>query len=494
MLRETWYKVKFHLFEFEGDKVVFDIYRGRPYLIEPPDKAVLRMRVPIDEARTIRQLGVQFSEEIIRNSIQKLKGWGLLLREGEPLPDRPQEPDYTKITHLELNIAEDCNIRCTYCCVGQGSFGADQNNGRFRANMSWDVTRRSIDLLFEESLDSPGVHIRFFGGEPMMNWAIIQKSVHYAEEKAHQTGKGVSFSIVTNGTLLHEQVINFMKAHNFSVQISLDGTKEMHDAFRVGIDGKGTYEKATACVPQLLEALGPENVHARATLTHFNPDALVAFDHLRGLGFTNPRIKPVTGHDPAYGMTVKDYYHINEIYGSLAKNLLESDLDEVANYINLFFNDYIPVLMSGQARKPPCGAARNMIGVSTDGTILPCTDMVGKDHTSLWLGDINTGLQREKKQQFLNIVDVDNKDGCRKCWARYLCGGACASVELGNEGGLEQNAGLECIWIRHVIELSLWLYVKMLNERPELFYELYGSNAKILLGPLAEVFAINERS
>jgi len=494
MVQEAWNKVKLHLFEFEGDMIVFDIYRGRPYLIEPADKAVLQMRVPIGEARAIRQLGVQFSEEAVRNSIQKLKDWGLLLPVGDPLPDQPQEPDYPEITHLELNIAEDCNIRCIYCCVGQGSFGVDQSSDRMRAKMSWDVARRSIDLLFEESLDSPGVHIRFFGGEPMMNWAVIQKGVLYAEEKAHQTGKGVSFSIVTNGILLHEQVINFMKEHNFSVQISIDGTQKMHDAFRVGIDGKGTYEKATAYVPQLLEALGPENVRARATITHFNPDGLEAFDHLRGLGFTNPRIKPVTGHDPAYGMTVKDYLHVNKIYGVLAKHLLESDPDEVAIYINLFFNDYMPVLMSGQARKPPCGAARQMIGASTDGTILPCTDMVARDHEALWLGDVFTGLQRDRKHKFLEIVDVDNKIGCRKCWARYLCGGACASVELGNEGGLEQNAGRECIWIRHVIELSLWLYVKMLNERPELFYDLYGNSAKSVLGPLAEVFAIDERS
>ena len=489
MVEKVWNKVKFHLFEFAGDLVAFDIQRGRPHLIDPVDRAVLRMRSPIDQARALRQLGAQFSSDSIRDTIRKLKDWYLILPEDEPLPGKPLEPDYPEITHLELNIAEDCNIRCTYCCVGQGGFGADKGNGRMRGKMSWDIARRAIDLLLEESLDSPEVHIRFFGGEPMMNWAIIQKGVLYTERKAQQLGKKVSFSIVTNGTLLSDYVINFMKEHNFSVQISIDGTPEMHDAFRLGIDGKGTYEQATAYVPQLLDALGPNYVQARATVTHFNPEVMEAFEHLQELGFTNPRIKPVTGHDPPYSMTADDYLYINEVYSELANRLISSEPEEAAQYINLFFNDYMPLLMSGQARKPPCGAARQMIGVSTDGSILPCTDMVGNDNDLIQLGDIETGFRRDKKQQFLDIVDVDKKIGCRKCWARYLCGGACASIELANEGGLERNAGLECIWIRHVIELSIWLYLKMLDERPELIYELYGGSTNIDLGPLVEVFA-----
>lgn len=484
-----WNKVKIHLFELDGDSIVLDIFRARPYLIEPVDMAVLRMRAPIEEVRAIRQLGMRFSTEAVRAAIQKLRRWNLLIPEGEALPGHPQEPEYPEVTHLELNIAEDCNIRCSYCCVGQGGFSADQDNGRGRGNMNWDVARRSIELLFEESLDARGVHVRFFGGEPLMNWAIIEKSVLYAKEKAQQTGKRVSFSIVTNGTLINEQIIEFMKEHNIGVQISIDGTPEMHDAFRVGIDGKGTHEKASQYVPQLLEVLGPDRVNVRATITHFKPDVLESFGYLRGLGFTNLRIKPVTGHDPAYGMTVKDYQRVNEAYSVMARRVLESDPSQAGQYIEPF-NDYIPLLMSGQARKPPCGAARQMIGVSTAGDVLPCTDMVARDHEALWLGDVYTGLRRDKKQQFLELVDVDRKIGCRKCWACYICGGACASVELSNEGGLEHNAGLECIWIRHIIELSIWLYAKMLAERPALFYELYGSGTKNNLAALTEVFAV----
>jgi len=483
-----WEKVKTHVFEFDGDIIAFDIHRSRPYLIDSVDKAMLRLRPPIDESHTIQQLDAHFSVEAINASIQKLRNWRLLIPVGEALPDKPKESAYPKVTHLELNIAEDCNLRCAYCCVGQGGFGADKNNGRTRGKMDWEIVRRSIDLLFKESLDAPEVHIRFFGGEPLMNWQIIEQSVYFAEEKANQCGKRVNFSIVTNGVLLDKHIIEFMGEHNFWVQVSIDGTPQMHDAFRLDVNGQGSYAQATKNIRLLLETLTPKNVHARGTITHLKPDVLEAFDHLRGLGFIAPELRPVTGHNPNYGMTIDDYLRYNEGLSVLARRLLESKPGEAGQY-KAIFTPYLTLLTSKATRRPPCGAGRNMIGVSIDGSILPCTDMVGKDQEALQFGDVNSGLRGDTKQHFLEIVDVENKIGCRNCWARYLCCGACASVELGNEGGLDRNAGLECIWIRHVIELSIWLYVKMCAERPDLFYELYERDFKVDWGPLAEIIS-----
>jgi uncharacterized protein len=486
----TWNKVKMHIFEFEDDIVVFDIYRSRPHLIEEVDRAVLRLRAPIDEERAILQLEAQYeySVEQVRHSIRKLQSLHLLVPEDQALPSRPREAEYPEVSFLELNIAEDCNIRCSYCCVGQGGFGADKGNGRERGVMDWDTARKAIDLLFIESLDSPEVHIRFFGGEPMMNWPIIQKGVLYGEEKARQAGKTISFSTVTNGTLLSDYVINFMNDHNFWVQISIDGTPEMHNAYRVDVNHQGTYESATAHVPELIQIMGPDSLQGRGTVTHFDPDIEKAFDHLRGLGFDAPEVRPVTGHEGSYAMTVEDYLNYNEGASQLARRLLNSSASEARHYMALF-NSYMSLLISGQSRRPPCGAGRNMIGVSADGGIFPCTDMIGKKNDVIQFGDINTGFRRDKKEEFLKVVDVDNKIGCRKCWARYICSGACASVELSNEGGLERNAGVECIWIRHVVELTLWLYVRMLRDRPDMFYEIYAQESKIDLGPLVDIFA-----
>ena len=489
MFADGWKKVPLHIFEFEGDRIALDVNRGRPYLIGSTDQAVLSMAEPIRETEAIFRLKEQFSPEAIRASIINLAKRQLLYLPDQPLPPIPVPRDYPEINAIELNISEDCNLRCVYCCVGQGGFGADRGNGRHRNLMTWEIARQSIDMLFDESPSATEVHIRFFGGEPLLNWPVIVQSVHYAEKQADRAEKKVGFSIVINGTLLNENIIQFLHEHHFWVQISIDGTPEMHDACRLDAQGEGSYRRAVAFVPDLLHKLGPENVHARGTITHHVPDMLKAFNHLQELGFRAPELRPVTGHNQVFGLTIQDYHHFNQAADQLAKMALKCDPAQIKHYLSLFWT-YITPLMGQSTRRPPCGAGRNMVGISVDGSILPCTDMVGKQHASLQLGDVYSGLRQDKKKEFLEIVEVENKIGCRNCWARYLCGGACASVELGNEGGLDRSAGLECIWIRHVVELSVWLYLKLLAERPAFFYDTFINEHSGEANPLVEALSI----
>jgi uncharacterized protein len=479
-------KMQYHIFEFDDDLIVFDVYRCRPFLIDEIDKAVLRVRAPIDQARVIHQLGNGHPPEAIRESMKKLIDLGLLLPDEAPSAITPEESRFPEVTYLELNIAEDCNLRCTYCIVGQGGFGADGRNGRARGLMSWEVARRSIDLLFKESLDIRQVHIRFFGGEPLLNWPVIQKCVSYAEEQSKIRNKQVSFSVVTNGTLFNEKIIEFLREHHFLVQVSIDGPPEKHDACRVDVEGRGSYQRAVEFLPNLIRAIGTEQAVVRGTIHHNNLDVIQVFEHLRSLGFEQPELRPVMGHDPDFCLTVNDFLRFNEDASELARRLFYSKAGEARQYIALF-NPYIVFLMSGSQRRAPCGAGRNMLGISIDGSILPCTDVAGLDHEALDFGNVYTGLNRKKKAQFLDIVDVDNKIGCRKCWARYICGGACASAQLKYEGGLEKNAGLECIWIRRAIELSLWLYARMCKDQPARFYEIYGRESNRDLSPFDEL-------
>jgi uncharacterized protein len=484
-------KTPYHIFEVEDDCIVFDIHRCRPFLINEIDKSVLRVRAPVDERRAIHQLSKRHPPEAVRQSLKKLIDLGLLLPENAPPFPIPEEPAYPEITNLELNIAEDCNLRCAYCIVGQGGFGAEHDNGRARGLMPWEVARRSVDLLLKESGDARNVHIRFFGGEPLINWPVIEKCVLYAEKQSKAHGKHVSFSIVTNGTLLTERIIAFLQEHQFLVQVSIDGPPARHDACRLDIEGKGSYWRAVELLPKLLAAVGTELAVVRGTIHHSNPDVIEAFEHLRELGFDRPELRPVMGEGPGFAMTVDDFLHFNEGAGELARRLIHSEAKDARQYITLF-NPYLILLMSGSLRRPPCGAGRNMLGISVDGSILPCTDMVGLGIEALDFGNVYDGLDRDKKAQFVKSVDVDEKTGCRGCWARYVCGGACASAQVKYEGGLDKNAGLECIWIRRTIELSLWLYAKMSSTRPALFYEIFAREFQLEFGPLADLFSQEE--
>ncbi|HIE27578.1 TPA: 4Fe-4S cluster-binding domain-containing protein, partial [Candidatus Poribacteria bacterium] len=74
--------------------------------------------------------------------------------------------------------------------------------------------------------------IVFFGGEPLMNFDLVKHVVAYSRENARKQGKRVKFNMTTNGTLLSDEIINYLNEESIGVLISIDGTKEIQDKQR----------------------------------------------------------------------------------------------------------------------------------------------------------------------------------------------------------------------------------------------------------------------
>lgn len=73
-----------------------------------------------------------------------------------------------------LNIAHDCNLRCSYCFAAQGDFGHG------RKLMPFEVGKAAIDFLIEHSANRHNLELDFFGGEPLMNFEVVKQVVEYA--------------------------------------------------------------------------------------------------------------------------------------------------------------------------------------------------------------------------------------------------------------------------------------------------------------------------
>jgi uncharacterized protein len=112
---------------------------------------------------------------------------------------------------------------------------------RFR--MADGLLETYIRQLFEAHHLVQEVTVGWQGGEPtLMGLDFFQRSVKYAE-KYKQSGQNVLFTIQTNGTKINHEWAAFFKQHNFLVGLSVDGPKEMHDAFRLNKGGQGTFDK-----------------------------------------------------------------------------------------------------------------------------------------------------------------------------------------------------------------------------------------------------------
>ncbi len=131
-----------------------------------------------------------------------------------------------------------CNINCTYCFF----LSKEALYPNDKSRMSDATLEEYIRQLLESHI-SPEVTIAWQGGEPtLMRLDFFKRSVEIAN-KYKKPGQTVLHTFQTNGILLDDEWCAFFKEHNFLVGLSVDGPREIHDAYRVDRGAKGTFDR-----------------------------------------------------------------------------------------------------------------------------------------------------------------------------------------------------------------------------------------------------------
>jgi serine-type anaerobic sulfatase-maturating enzyme len=131
-----------------------------------------------------------------------------------------------------------CNIDCTYCFFL--SKEALYPNDRHRMS---DATLEAYIRQLLESHRTPQVTVAWQGGEPtLMGLDFFRRAVEVVE-RHRQPGQFVKHTFQTNGILLDDEWCAFFKEHDFLVGLSVDGPRELHDAYRRDRGGQGTFER-----------------------------------------------------------------------------------------------------------------------------------------------------------------------------------------------------------------------------------------------------------
>ena len=166
----------------------------------------------------------------------------------EPMAGKLKSKTAGVVKALCLHIAHTCNLNCSYCFASQGKYNGD------RAVMSFEVGKRALDFLIENSGTRRNLEVDFFGGEPLMNFQVVKDLVAYARSVEKKFNKNFSFTLTTNGMLIDDDVIDFCNRECHNVVLSLDGRKEVHDRYRVDYAGHGSWEKIVPKFQKLVEA------------------------------------------------------------------------------------------------------------------------------------------------------------------------------------------------------------------------------------------------
>lgn len=469
----------YHVFEKLGERFMYHLSSGRFMHVDEPAYELLRfcLSKSSDEAKAaLRQRGV-FPPEVVAGVASEFDGLakgGLFdvpnLSPSEDELERQLKRRYsTPWTKLELALAESCNLACAYCYC---------RTCRDRPNqglMTERVARQAITWLFAVSGRAENVNLTFFGGEPLLNKAVLRFSIQYSQELAKLHGKTVNYSMTTNGTLLDAEIISYIKRYNFGLMVSLDGPREVHDAQCPFHDGSGSFAAAERGIRALMSRR--RRVTVRCTRTPQAPHARDLVSFFEDFGFT--RIVLGTTFNPVRPSPVDcqpddfDRYEReeDELLGSMLEQFMEGRTPKYFPYSTLISKQTHPH-PPRQASVFRCGACRGTTTVGADGTLYPCHRFVGME--SFQLGNISDGPDLGRAMQFWRDYRATVDKHCQTCWARPLCEGLCPWELANADGTFHPPQEHHCLRMRRFYERACWLHYRISKDAPEHYHRMFS--------------------
>ena len=423
-------KLMVHQYKLLGLNVVLDVCSGSIHVVDDVAYDIIALFEDNDKETVLSKIREKYKDENdVTNEdieecyaqVEELKEEKKLFTkdEFEPMAGELKARTSGVVKALCLHIAHTCNLNCSYCFASQGKYHGE------RALMSFEVGKRALDFLVENSGTRRNLEVDFFGGEPLMNFDVVKKLVEYARSIEKEKGKNFRFTLTTNGVLVDDDVIDFSNREMSNVVLSLDGRKEVHDRYRVDYAGNGSYEKIVPKFQKFVKARGGKNYYMRGTFTHANPDFLEDIKTMLDLGFSELSMEPVVAaaDDPA-ALTEEDKPVVMKQYEELAKLMLERDKEGKP----FTFYHYMIDLKGGPCiykRISGCGSGTEYMAVTPWGDLYPCHQFVGDEKFKL--GDIWNGVENKEVQNDFASCNVYAREECRSCWARLYCSGGCAA-------------------------------------------------------------------
>lgn len=457
------YNVKpmIHRFQQNGMNIVMDVNSGIVHVVDDVTYKVLAYYNGTNRGMVLANLAKDYEEAELNEVMDDLDE--LIAKE---VLFAPMDKNYKMaiedrpiIKALCINIAHDCNLRCQYCFAGQGGYG------QWRMLMSFDVARRAVDFLIAHSGPREHCELDFFGGEPLMNWHVVQQTIDYVHKQAKKHGKKIKMSLTTNGLLLDKEKVKYLTDNHISLILSLDGRKEMHDRMRPGVHGEGTYDEIVKNLQYCVANRKGEEYYVRGTFTRYNMDFTTDVIDMIDKGFPAVSMEPVVGEDTAdYSIKEEDLPRVKAEYDRLAKLFIARE-EEGRPFFFFHFNMDLWKGPCLPKRLRGCGAGHEYLAVVPNGDIYPCHQFVGRE--GYVIGNVYEGLKNFKMMRDFRMNHVFSKPECVDCWAKFFCSGGCHANNEAFAGDIHKPFHITCEIQKKRVECAMMIQAYNEMKKPK---------------------------
>lgn len=313
-----------------------------------------------------------------------------------------------KATKLSVLPNLTCNFSCSYCYSAKG---------RSKTVIEWDKVKAVLDYFIDDKRIEPQPLSIFIsgGGEPLLSWNIVERLLEYAGTRAKEKGFPLYMSVVTNGSLLTEDIAESLKHHGCSVCISFEVLQDLQDAQRnhyhqvksnlLMLGGKGVRTMVNSTIT-------PQSV---SRMTDMVEEVVKCYPYV-----CQYTMEPVTGWEmfpsPA---------DMRKFYDSFYEEYVKCKEIAVRNNLNLRFtfdDSFRGITLRhcpGKFALTPLGtiSACHLTSSPKESRYERC--VYGRVTES---GEIE--LDKDKFRDLRNI-NVFSYERCSDCFAKWSCGGEC---------------------------------------------------------------------
>lgn len=307
-----------------------------------------------------------------------------------------------------LHITDRCNLRCAYCYLPHK-----------KEDMTLATGKAAIDAAFREARANhyQRVKFKYAGGEPLLRFPFVVELHQYAQALADEYDLGLDGVVLSNGTLLTDEVIIKMQEFGLRLMVSLDGMGEWHDVQRSYAGGRGTFKDVAESV-ELALSYG------------LVPDISITISGRSAAGLPEI-IEWVLERDLPFSL---NFYRQNDF--SVSHEDLKLEEEKIIDGMlaafdmikkNLPSSSLLAVLADRANLAVPhiktCSVGDSYLVFNQHGQVAKCQMKMGEP-----IADVNTDnllqIVREDKKGIRNI-SVEEKEGCRDCEWKYWCAGGC---------------------------------------------------------------------
>lgn len=418
----------------ENEGYFFDANKNEIVEVSPRIYRILENILQGDISENIKKVGDTEFLRFYKQMTEKgyLSGNRVKVIE-HPMSDYIEETLENNIESINLQVTQNCNLRCSYCPYTGNYYQNRQHNQK---KMDFEMAKKGIDFLAEHSSGTDMVNVAFYGGEPFLEFKLIEKCMEYSKEVFN--GKRVVFTITTNATILNDEIMKALVDNDVSLTVSLDGPEDIHNLGRVFPNGNGSFKLVFDNL-KLFKMKYPEyfckNVMFNTVIARgndleciedfFEQEELFSDNYVTTTFYSNTYVKKEELFSVSkqfciyheYGKYKYFLYKLGRVQNA-GKSRVHSTAFATLRETNKMLNESqkLPPKFHPSG---PCIPGRKKLFLNVFGNFYPCERINELSDVSV-IGNIYDGLDISKCNKLLNIGKITEKQ-CKECWAIGHC-------------------------------------------------------------------------